>query len=244
MSKNIFIAGKELPLVAPFAEGFVLKENHVVLFLSEKDEKSDIPSGVETVEWERGSSLACKNALIQAETKTGFADDFIFYYDSAYYSSVFKDFSIENCTKATDTLISSFQFLSLEVLNRIRQHKTKSRLIFILKSQPDFKDVKLSLALKNTIENPSNPFVAAGEAAFATFAENIASVFAEEKNISVLLVAGDNQNETMKNESDFSSWLNSYIDSLDGLKSKLPLKNIVNWVKAGSKNPGGFSLFH
>lgn len=248
MGKNIFIAGKELPGVAGFAEGFVLKENNVVLALSAEPEDSGMSadsgvSGVKKIEWRRGSGVAARSAVIQAESEIGFIDDFILYYDSAFYSSVFDEFSTEYCAKACDSLVSSFQFLALEIMARVKQHKSRSRIVFALKAQPSVKDVILSPNLKSLVQNPSNAFVAAGEAAFATFAENVAAVSAEDENLSVLLVAGDDQNEVMRNDSSFSSWLNGYISACDELKNKPSAKNSASWVKAGSKNPGGFSLF-
>ncbi len=241
MGKNILIAGKELPAVADFADGFVIKENNVALALS--DEEKNAPSGVKVIGWRRGSGVAARAALIQAETELGFIDDFILYYDSAFYSEVFNDFSTENCAESCDSLISSYQFLALEVINRVKQHKSKSRIVFALKAQPSEKDVILSPNLKSFVQNPSNAFVAAGEAAFATFAENVAASSVYDENLSVLLVAGDDQNEVMHKDSSFASWLNGYILALDEMKTKNSAKNITNWVKAGAKNPSGFSLF-
>ena len=85
--------------------------------------------------------------------------------------------------------------------------------------------------------------MAAAEAAFANFAENVAVLSAADENLHVLLVSGDEGNEVMQKDSVFASWLNSYIDSCDNLKNKPGLKVAVNWVKAGAKNPGGFALF-
>ncbi len=241
MGKNIFIAGKELPAVADFADGFVIKENNVALALS--GEEKNAPSGVKVIDWRRGSGVAARAALIQAETELGFIDDFILYYDSAFYSEIFRDFSTENCAESCDTLISSYQFLALEIMNRVKQHKSKARIVFALKAQPSEKDVALSPNLKGFVQNPSNAFVAAGEAAFATFAENVAAYSVDDENLSVLLVAGDDQSEVMHKDSSFSAWLNGYILALDEMKSKNSAKTITAWVKAGAKNPGGFSLF-
>lgn len=241
MGKNIFIAGKELPAVADFADGFVIKENNVALALS--SEEKNAPSGVKVIDWRRGSGVAARTALIQAETELGFIDDFILYYDSAFYSEIFNSFSTENCAESCDTLISSFQFLALEIINRVKQHKSKARIVFTLKAQPSEKDVVLSPNLRNFVQNPSNAFVAAGEAAFATFAENVAASSVEDENLSVLLVAGDDQNEVMHKDSTFASWLDGYILALDEMKSKNSAKNVTSWVKVGAKTPGGFSLF-
>lgn len=242
MSKNIFIAGKKLPEVSSFADGFVLGENNVIV-ADPDDSKQEIPSGIKTVSWNRGSGVSARSAVIQSEAIMGFADDFILYFDSAYFASELKDFSIENCSECCDILISSYQFLALEILNRIKQRRSKSRVIFILKSQPDIKDAVLSPNLRNIASEPSNPFVAAGEAAFATFAENFAVLSGEEENLSVLLISGDNQNEVMMKDSSLASWLLDYIKASDELKNKPSVKNSVNWIKAGAKAPGGFSLF-
>lgn len=242
MGKNVFIAGKELSSLADFAEGFVLGENNVAVAVSDESE-GNVSSSIKVVNWNRGSGVAARSAVIQAETAIGYADDYILYYDSPYFASVFNGFSTENCAEACDVLVSSFQFLALEIINRIKQRKQKSRLVFILKAQPNYKDVVLSPGIKSVVENPSNPFVAAGEAAFATFAENISIMAGDDENLSILLVSGDLQNEVMRKDSVFASWLNGYLDASDELKGKPSVKSIVNWVKAGSKNPGGFSLF-
>ncbi len=242
MSKNIFIAGKDFPSVFDLADGFILRENTVVI-ASSAENAENVPAGVKTVTWTRNSGVSARSAVIQAETEAGFADDFILYYDSLYFSEQFKDFSIENCAEACDTLISSFQFLAIEILNRIKQRKYKSRLIFALKSHPSAKDLIVSPGLRNYVQNPSNPFVATGEAAFATFAENIAVLSAENDNLSVLLISGDEQNEVMQKDSTFAQWLTEYINASDELKNKPTVKQATSWIKAGAKNPGGFSLF-
>lgn len=243
MSKNVLIAGKELPAVADFANGIVLCENNVALAVSDDSDQTDAPAGLSLVKWNKGSSVAARSVIIQAETKTGFADDFILYFDAPYFAAKYSSFSNEVTAQACDEMISSFQYLAIEALSRIEQHKTKSRIIFVLKTQPSCKDVALQPNLKSIVENPSNPFVAGAEAAFATFAENVAVLSAADENLQVLLVAGDETNETMQKDSTFASWLNSYIVASDELKSKPSVKAAVNWVKAGSKNPGGFSLF-
>ena len=98
-------------------------------------------------------------------------------------------------------------------------------------------------SVKNMVSIPANPFVAAGEAAFANFAENIAAMESEKENVSVLLVTGDSQNETMQNNSSLASWLSDYINALDNQKNKTKGKNSVSWVKAGAKMPGSFPFF-
>ena len=102
-------------------------------------------------------------------------------------------------------------------------------------------EVVHSSALKKMNITPSNPIVSAAEAAFATFAENFAAQELNSEDVSVLLITGDQQNETMADDLNLGSWLKDYINSLDQLKKGIPKS--TNWIKAGAKASGGFSLF-
>nr|MBQ2234321.1 hypothetical protein [Treponema sp.] len=140
-------------------------------------------------------------------------------------------------------MISGFQYLAIEALTRMEQHRYNGKIIFILKTHPTMSDTINSATLRNSTSAPANPFVAAAEAAFATFAENIIAYTTDKPNISVLLVTGDMQNETMQKDNNLATWLASYLDAYDSLKTKPSAKNSLTWIKAGAKNPGSFSLF-
>ena len=78
----------------------------------------------------------------------------------------------------------------------------------------------------------------------ATFAENVAALYGDKENITILLVTGNSQSEIMKKDSTFASWLSNYIFQVDGLKRKIDAKHSAKWIKAGAKNPGAFPFFN
>lgn len=249
MNKNILIAGKDFPDSEDFAENLALGEFNIVaagnisenLQENSQKNKSSTSSGISIAQWNRDSAISARSLIIQAETINGFTDNFILYFDAPYFTSKYASCSTDICARACDSMILGFQYLALEIVNRVQQHNSKAKLIFILKTNPTLNEVVHSSALKKMNVNPSNPIVSAAEAAFATFAENIAAQEIENKNLAVLLMTGDNQNETAESDSNLASWLKDYIKACDELKK--PVSTSTNWIKAGAKSPGGFSLF-
>ena len=247
MSKTILIAGKNYPEAEDFAEKFALGEFTVALSTgsdtrkSSEDENQSAASGISLVNWNRDSAISARSLIIQTETLNGFTDNYILYFDASYFASKYENCSSEICARAMDNMLLGFQYLTLEILNRIRQHKSPCKMIFLLKSHPTFHEVLHSSALKKMNIRPANPLVASAEAAFATFAENIAAMEAENEYASIILISGDQTNETCKNDESLGLWLKDYIIALDQLKKGVPKS--TSWVKAGAKAPGGFALF-
>ena len=244
MSKTILIAGKDFPESESFAEKLALGEFSVAVSTSSaanQEEGSQASSGISVLTWNRDSAISARSLLIQAETANGFTDNYILYFDAEYFTSKYESCSPEICARACDNMILGFQYLTLEILNRIKQHKTNAKLIFLLKTHPTYHEVLHSSALKKMNLTPANPIVAASEAAFATFAENVAAMENENEFASILLISGDQANETSKNDDALGSWLKDYIIACDQLKKGIPKS--TSWVKAGSKAPGGFALF-
>lgn len=242
MSKNLLIVGKDSASVAEIAEGLSLGDFNIAT-ADDLQKRTTAASSATSVLWNKGSAVSARSLIIQAETSLGYIDDYIFYFDSSLYSVDFSNFSQDNCQKSSDEMICSFQYAALEAITRIEQKKQPARLIFILKTHPSVKDFVLTPASKSLTSVPANPFVAAAEAAFANFAENLAAYSSEKENISLLLITGDEENETMKKNSAFASWLSEYLTALDKQKNKPSIKNTLSWVKAGAKAPGGFSIF-
>lgn len=243
MGKNILIAGKDLPSSADFAESFALSGYNVVIAGKIEDSNNISPSGVVVAPWNKTSAVSARSLVIHAETISGSLDNTVLYFDAPQFAAQFNSFTIDECPKAMDIMISGFQYLALEAITRIEQRRNNGKLIFMLKTHPTMMDVIQSATLRNSTSAPANPFVAAAEAAFATFAENVVAYVQNKENISVLLVTGDCQNETMQKDKNLASWLASYIDAYDSLKTKPSTKNSATWIKAGSKTPGSFSLF-
>lgn len=242
MSKKILIVGKDLASTRDFAEAFSLSDCSVAV-AEDSSKNSVAASSVSVVTWNKVSSVSARSLIIQTETSIGFVDDYILYFDSPLFASEYSSFSADNCQKSCDEMIAAFQYFAIEAINRIEKRNVPGRLIFIVKTHPSMKDFLQSPSVKNMVSIPANPFVAAGEAAFANFAENVAAMEIERENVSVLLVSGDSQNETMQNSSSMASWLCDYINALDNQKSKGSGKNSVSWVKAGAKMPGSFPFF-
>ena len=242
MSKNILIAGKDFPDSEDFAEKIALGEFNVVCSGSMSDEEENkSASGISVCQWNRDSAISARSLIIQAETINGFTDNYILYFDAEYFTEKYNSCSTDICARACDSMILGFQYLSLEILNRIQQHKSPAKIIFLLKTNPTMNEVIHSSALKKMNITPSNPIVSAAEAAFATFAENFAAQVLSEENISVLLITGDQQNETMSSDLNLGSWLKDYINSCDQLKKGIPKS--TSWIKAGAKASGGFNFF-
>ncbi|MBQ1948769.1 MAG: hypothetical protein II367_01270 [Treponema sp.] len=243
MSKNLLIVGKDSASVSDFAEAMTLGDFNVAT-ADDAQKRTTSAASVTSVMWNKSSAVSARSLIIQAETTLGYIDDYIFYFDSPLYAAEYSSFSAENCQKSADEMITSFQYVALEALTRIEQKKSPARLIFILKPHPSAKDFVLFPGTKNLTSIPANPFVAASESAFANFAENLAALQTEKENISVLLVTGDNQNETIQKTSALASWLSATIITQDNQKSKPSPKAALTWIKAGSKTSGAFSLFH
>ena len=241
MSKNLLIIGKDSASVSDFAEAMTFGDFNVAT-ADDTQKRTTSAASVNSVLWNKGSAVSARSLIIQAETAIGYIDDYVFYFDSPLYASEFSDFSADNCQKAADEMVTSFQYAAFEAITRIEQKKSPARLIFILKTHPSAKDNLLSSG-KNISTNPANPLVAAAEAAFANFAENLAAFKNNQENLSVLLITGDAQNETMQKNSTMANWLSNYIKTLDTKKSKLSPKSTLTWIKAGSKAPGSFQLF-
>ncbi len=243
MDQNILIAGKDLPDSVDLAESLSFAGFDVIVTGKQDDKKLLQNSEIVVAPWNKTSAVSARSLVIQSELGSGKLDNALLYFDGPLFASQFTSFSIEESPRALDEMVSGFQYLAIEVLTRFEQHRNNGKLIFVLKTHPSVNDVLHSSSLRNSTSGPSNPFVAAAEASFATFAENVAALYGDKENISVLLVTGNSQNEIMKKDSNFANWLSEYLRQVDGLKNKLDAKHSTNWIKAGAKNPGSFSLF-
>ena len=176
MEKNILIAGKDIPFCSDFAQQLLLSGCNVVAAGKTDSPESSVPSEVKAVSWNKSSAISARSVIIQAETLHNFADDAILYFDAPQFAAQFGSLTSDSCAPAADAMILGYQYLTIELLNRIEQHKAKSRIIFLLKTCPTTAETSRSASLKKTVSSPANAIVAAAEASFATFAENIAAV--------------------------------------------------------------------
>lgn len=243
MSQNILLAGKNLPDSVEIAENFSLCGFDVITTGKQEDKKYLQNSEISVVPWNKTSAVSARSLVIQSELKSGQLDNALLYFDGPLFASQFTSFSIDESPRALDEMVSCFQYLAIEVLTRFEQHRNNGKLIFALKTHPSVNDVLHSSTLRNSTSGPANPFVAAAESSFATFAENVAALYGDKENIQILLLTGNSQNEFMKNDKNFAGWLSEYLRQVDGLKTKLDAKKSTSWIKVGTKSPGGFNLF-
>lgn len=243
MENNALIIGKSLPDIAEFADAMTLAGFKLSVTGLPEEKEALTSQETAVITWNKSSAISARSAVIQAETAHGYTSNTVFYFDSAYFSRAYPSFTTDSCPKILDELTAGFQYLALEAYNRIEQHKKNSRLIFILKNSPSQKDILALPALKDEFPSPLSPLVAAAEASFTAFAENIAALAVQTEFVQPLLIVVERQNETMSQDSALAAWLSEYLTALDSFKSKQNARALCTWIKAGARMPGSFSLF-
>ncbi|MFA6856791.1 MAG: hypothetical protein WCR31_06230 [Treponema sp.] len=245
MKKTILIAGKDFPSGGDFASGLAGAGYNVVVTGSTEAENIPNSAGnISVVTWNRPSSISARSLIIEAENLFGCVNESVLYFDAGSYASQFTVFSPEECTRAFDTMILGYEYLAMETIIRLEQRKRNGKLIFLLKHHPSMEEALHSSVLRSNTASPAGPFVSAAQAAYAAFAENVAAFVGDRPNVTVLLISCDMNNETAAKDGSLSLWLSGYLEAIDNLKNKPGAKQAVNWIKAGAKAPGFFSLFH
>ncbi len=254
MEKTILIAGKDMPDILDFSDGALMSGRNVVLTNAAGNQSTqEADGGAIIATWNKISPVSARSLILECENYFRRLDEVVLFFDEAFFSERFDGMSHENCSHGTDEMILAFQYLSQEVLNRFEKrfainHVTDqtikpAKLVFLLKSSPSELDILKSNSLRNTVPCAAGPFVSAAANAFCGFAENVAAMFGGRDYINVILAKVDVSSGLGKNDKALASWLCSYLDEVDKLKTKLNVKQSVSWVKAGSKSPGGFG-FH
>ena len=239
MEKTILIAGKDLPYGGDFADGMALAGYNVVVTGNPESDGAAVTAGdIVIASWNRPSSVSARSLVLQAENAFTVIDETVLYFDAAVYAQQFTALSPEECTRAIDTMISGYHYLTMEILSRIEQRKESGKLIYIVRHHPSMADVIRSSAIRSSTASAAGPFVSSAEAAFTAFAENIAAYAGDKQNVSVVLVSCDVQNDAAEKDSSLASWLADYLAALDGAKSRRSAKQSLSWIKAGSKAPG------
>ena len=239
MEKTILIAGKDLPYGGDFADGMALAGYNVVVTGNPESDGAAVTAGdIVIASWNRPSSVSARSLVLQAENAFTVIDETVLYFDAAVYAQQFTALSPEECTRAIDTMISGYHYLTMEILSRIEQRKESGKLIYIVRHHPSMADVIRSSAIRSSTASAAGPFVSSAEAAFTAFAENIAAYAGDKQNVSVVLVSCDVQNDAAEKDGSLASWLADYLAALDGAKSRRSAKQSLSWIKAGSKAPG------
>jgi hypothetical protein len=244
MEKTILIAGKDMPAGSGFAAAFAEAGYDVTITEPEQGART-VPTekNITAAAWNRPSSVSARSLVLQAENAYGPVGATVLYFDGPAYAAQFAVLSPHDCSAALDAMIAGYQYLAIETMNRLDQRNESGRLVFLLKRCPTMEETLRSPSARGGVTVSAGPFVAAAQASFTAFAENVAASAGDKQNLTVVLVLCDSQNETAENDGTLASWLAGYLASLDGLKSKPGAKQAVNWIKAGAKGPGFLSLF-
>lgn len=267
MERTTLIAGKNMPDAASFVDGIAHSGRQIIVTglqsdLSEgkrltiaerkanqaayEEEKNlEAKSGVVTIEWNKSSPLSARSLVLQTATIFGSMDEAVLYFDEEWYASKAEQMNSEEIARASDEMISGYQYLALEALASFQKRETSQgagTLVFILKETPDRVDVVKTPALKDGLSAIASPLVSAGAAAFEAFAENLAAVCLDSIFVNVLLIRGSSDSEGFRRDDETGRWLAEYLNSYEGKKSDG--KKSVSWIKPGAKpSSGGFGFF-
>ncbi len=265
MSKVTLLAGKDSPASNKCADGLHSQDRQVVVTGNtpfEADASAEKPSsintdrhkqligkisGTTTIDWNRSSPLSSRALVLTASSMFSQLDEAILYFDEELFASQAKQLNIEECSSTSDTMILSYQYLTLELIKRYEAKQTAEKpgtLVFVFKDSPSVSDSLRSASLRNGAFSIASPVVSAAASAFVSFAENIAALYSAKTNMQILLVHNERGSEFYANDYALGEWLATYIDSLDSTKGKTASKKLPQWIKPGTKATGsGFSFF-
>lgn len=238
---NILVIGKDLPDGIDFAESLASTGRKVFAISKSANDATKFESeNIFTSTWNKSSAVSTHSTLIQAETKLSPMDEVVFYFDAAYFSSIFELDKTEEVSNAVDTMINSFLYSTNELIKRLDQLKEKTLVSFIVKEYPSKAEM---LSSKITGMLPACNVVSAALQSFISLAESFASNVNDREYLSVILAKCNNTNELYKNDKGIASWLAENMNILEAQKNPQNVKHALNWNKVGTKIQTGFSLF-
>ena len=203
------------------------------------DDQQDTGNHVRLFEWNRSSPLSARTLILHAENNIGPIHEGVLVFDTYAATLDFPAFSADVCSRAVDELIAGYLFLTAELLARFSRNGG-GRLVFMLREQPSLAETILMPSLKNKTDF-SNASVLSSVAAgaFKSFAENTAASYLSQQNIHCILTAVD----PSISYSAAGSWIFDYIGELESQKNNRSPKQIVQWIKYGSRPSSGFQFF-
>ena len=242
MKKTVLFAGKEYPAGSALASAAVNHNRNVVITVPAMvDEIKDSleTAGTTAATWNKSSSVSARSVILHAENAYQHVDEAILNFDTSWFAPNFKDMTPEICSKAIDSMISSYLYLTMEVISRFSKTEGGT-IVFMLKTAPGHADMVNSTSIKSENSNfPVGILPSTAESAFKALAESIAAKYAEKNGIKVFLVKADHDTP----DSHFAGWMFEYLDAIYVAKAKNDPRHAIQWVKVGSKPQIGFSLF-
>ena len=258
MSKTILVAGKNMPEASSFTDGISHSGRNIIVSGNitdseetrkltiaerkanqaayEEEKAQEAKTGMCTIEWNRSSPLSARSLVLQTTTIFGGMDEAVLYFDEEQYAAKAEKMDSEEIVRGCDEMIAGYQYLALEVLNAFQRRETsegKGRLVFLLKETPDRIDVLKNPSVKDGLSPIASPLVAAGAAAFASFAENMAAVCSDSIFVDVIIARGDSSMEGFRRDDETGRWVASFLDSYVSPDSSE--RNGVAWVSPVEK---------
>lgn len=258
MSNTILIAGKNMPEAGNFSDGVAFSGRNIIVTGNisdseetkrltiaerkanqaayEEEKAQEAKSGICTIEWNKSSPLSARSLVLQTTTIYGHMDEAVLYFDEEWYAAKAEKMDSEEIVRGCDEMIAGYEYLALEIINCFQRRETsegRGRLVFLLKETPDRIDVLRNPAVKDGLSPVASPLVAAGAAAFASFAENLAAVCSDSIFVDVICIRGDGSMEGFRRDDETGRWLCSYLDSFESPDKSS--RRDVQWVKPGEK---------
>ena len=269
MGKTVLIAGKDSPDGKKLADGFAFTGRQIALTsadlsdayeddVSDDEKKASLDaydevksieakSGMCTYEWNRSSPVSARTLILQTENTYSRLDEVILYFDEEWFASQEDKIDSERIARAADEMVLGFQYLAMESLARFEKKNSASNpgtLVFLLKEGYTASDALKTPALRNGLSAIASPVVAAAEASFTAFAENLTALYGDMPYVNIVLVREEKSGDTSLSDEALGKWLGNYLEAVENLKTKTPAKKALQWVKSGSKAPSGtFNLF-
>lgn len=244
MDRIILLAGKDVPAGTEFAAA-VSQKGRVPVTTAPSDYAVQQPK-IE-IPWNRSSALSARALLLHCLNISQRLDEAVLIFDEPHIAAEYNHSNLTDNARIIDELIIGYHYITQEILTRFEQKKTRdesnvaAKIVFLYKANSSQADAVANPAVRaGTI---SSPHVSAAAAAFKAFAENTAALHAENPNIYPVLVSCDVHTEVAHKDTTLASWLCDYLDSIDELKKRPAPKQLVSWIKAGTKKVGGFGLF-
>lgn len=211
MSNTVFLAGSTAEDMTCFAEAAKQAGNEVFTADTEKEQAG-------AVAWNKASPISARTVLLQAVAANGEIDRAVLLFDADAFDSRYEKLTVENISRGIDDMISGFQYMTEELLNRYAK---------------DGQDGCWLTFVDCASTEKTGILTAAAEAAFQAFAEKTAESYAG-ASCKVTLVRCD---KTTKNET--AGWLNAYWGLSGAEKAASQVKTATHWVKTGGKPPLG-----
>ena len=200
MKKTILVAGKDMPECSDLSDSLIKNERNVIvsgaedtpadkpsdndnMLFSNEEISKDFQTGIHQSKWNRSSSLSTRSFALQCENVFGSIDEAFIYFDEEYFASLQEKMDVEEVSKSSDFMITSYQNLVLEIISRFEKAENQMHnLVFFVNQCPTLSDAVKNPVLRNGSNILASPLVASACSSFISFAENIAALYGFSKH--------------------------------------------------------------